>query len=240
MLGLKLNHVSKRGHCWAPNHYMNHWWPSSLNHVCVIRSQSVHEHMFQSIGKRHICHNSLLTYGLSLVSIVLTLRWGLFFPTLTRMITITFGIQLTNRSSTHNPDLFRIHSVTLLTPLSSGSKPQNTGQPGYEFAHTIADDTLRPRQNGRHFAHDIFMFFFIEWKCLNSRKFSLNFVPKVPIINIKALVQIMAWRRPGDKPLSEAMIVSLLTHICVTRSQWVKLSCLRKIFTYCRLLSKTF
>ena len=31
----------------------------------------------------------------------------------------------------------------------------------------------------------------------------------------------MAWRRPGDKPLSEAMMVSLLTHICITRPQWV-------------------
>ena len=37
-----------------------------------------------------------------------------------------------------------------------------------------------------------------------------------------ALVQIMAWRRPGDKPLSEPMMVSLPTHICVTRPQWVK------------------
>ena len=27
--------------------------------------------------------------------------------------------------------------------------------------------------------------------------------------------------RPGDKPLSEPMMVSLLTHICVTRPQWV-------------------
>ena len=32
----------------------------------------------------------------------------------------------------------------------------------------------------------------------------------------------MAWRRPGGKPLSEPMMVSLLTHICVTRPQWVK------------------
>ena len=34
----------------------------------------------------------------------------------------------------------------------------------------------------------------------------------------------MAWRRPGDKPLSEPMIVSLMTHICVTCPQWVKLN----------------
>ena len=32
----------------------------------------------------------------------------------------------------------------------------------------------------------------------------------------------MAWHRPGDKPLSEPMMVSLLTHTCVSRPQWVK------------------
>ena len=50
---------------------------------------------------------------------------------------------------------------------------------------------------------------------------SMNFVPRVPIKNIPALVQIMAWRRLGDKPLSEPMMDSLPTHICVTRPQWV-------------------
>ena len=49
---------------------------------------------------------------------------------------------------------------------------------------------------------------------------SMKFVPEVRINNIPALVQIMAWRWPGDKPLSEPMMVSLLTHICVTRPQW--------------------
>ena len=55
-----------------------------------------------------------------------------------------------------------------------------------------------------------------------SIKISMKFVPKGPINNIPALVQIMAWRRPGDEPLSEPMMVSILTHICVTRPQWVK------------------
>ena len=32
----------------------------------------------------------------------------------------------------------------------------------------------------------------------------------------------MAWRRPGDKPLSESMFVRFTTHICVTRPQRVK------------------
>ena len=35
----------------------------------------------------------------------------------------------------------------------------------------------------------------------------------------------MAWRRPGDKPLSKPMVVSLLTHIWVTRPQCVKKIC---------------
>ena len=50
---------------------------------------------------------------------------------------------------------------------------------------------------------------------------SLTFVPKGPIYNIPALVQIMAWRHPGDKPLFEPMMDSLPTHICVIRPQWV-------------------
>ena len=83
-------------------------------------------------------------------------------------------------------------------------------------------NTLRPRQNGRHFADDTFNRLFVNENVRISIKFSLKFVPKGPINNIPALVQIMAWRRPGDKPLSDPVMVSLLTHICVTRPQWVK------------------
>ena len=52
-------------------------------------------------------------------------------------------------------------------------------------------------------------------------KIPLKFVPKGPINKIPALVQVIAWHRPGDKPLSGQMMVSLPTHICVTRPQWV-------------------
>ena len=34
----------------------------------------------------------------------------------------------------------------------------------------------------------------------------------------------MAWRQPGDKPLSEPVILSLLTHICVTQTLLVNTS----------------
>ena len=83
-------------------------------------------------------------------------------------------------------------------------------------------NTLRPRQNGRHFAEDIFKCILLNENVWIPNKISLKFVPKGPINNIPSLVQIMAWCRPGDKPLSEPMMVSSLTHICVTRPQWVK------------------
>ena len=51
---------------------------------------------------------------------------------------------------------------------------------------------------------------------------SLTFVRKGSINNIPALVQMMAWRQLGDKPLSEPMLDSLPTHIRVIRPQWVK------------------
>ena len=86
---------------------------------------------------------------------------------------------------------------------------------------TYIINTLRPRQNGRHFTDDIFKRIFFNENVWISIKISLKFVPKVPINKIPALFQIMAWRRPGDKPLSEAMVFSLLTYICVTRPQWV-------------------
>ena len=83
-------------------------------------------------------------------------------------------------------------------------------------------NSLRPRLNRRPFADDIFKCIFLNENVWISIKISLKFVPKGPINNIPALVQIMAWRRAGDKPLSESMMVSLPTHICVARPQWVK------------------
>ena len=83
-------------------------------------------------------------------------------------------------------------------------------------------NTLRPRQSGRHFADDIFKWTFLNENLWIPIEISLKFVPQGPINNIPALVQIMAWRRPGDKPLSGSMMVILPTHICVTWPQWVK------------------
>ena len=83
-------------------------------------------------------------------------------------------------------------------------------------------NTLRPRQNGHHFPDDIFEWIIWNENAWISINISLKFVPRGPINNIPTLLQVMAWRRPGDKLLSEPMMVRLTTHICVTQPQWVK------------------
>ena len=74
-------------------------------------------------------------------------------------------------------------------------------------------NTLRPRQDGRLFADDTFKRIFLNENFGILIKISLKFVPKGLINNIPALVPIMAWRRPGDKPLSEPMTVRSLVHL---------------------------
>ena len=94
---------------------------------------------------------------------------------------------------------------------------------GYvSYHHCININSSSPGQDGRHFADNIFKCIFLNENVWISIKISLKFVPGCRINNIPALVQIIAWRRPGDKPLSEPMMVLLLMHICVTQHQWVK------------------
>ena len=93
-------------------------------------------------------------------------------------------------------------------------------EPITDDVQTHAFNTLRLMQNDRHFPDDIFKWIFLIEDIWISLKISLKFVPNhanVRINNILALVQIMAWHRPGAKLLSEPMMVKLLTHICVTR-----------------------
>ena len=68
-------------------------------------------------------------------------------------------------------------------------------------------NTLRPRQNCRHFPDNIFKCIFLNENILISITISLKFIPKGAINNIPALGQIMAWRQPGDKPLYEPMVI---------------------------------
>ena len=66
--------------------------------------------------------------------------------------------------------------------------------------------TLGERQNRRNVEDNIFKRIFLNGNCCVFIEISLRFVPKGPINNIPAFVQMMAWHRSGDKPLSESMI----------------------------------
>ena len=100
-----------------------------------------------------------------------------------------------------------------------------------QFAMVL--NTIWSRQNGCHFADDNFKCIFLNEGTWISIDISLNFVPKCEINNIPALVQIMACCRSWGKPLSEPMMVSLLTYICITRPQWVKKSMCFISFCFC-------
>ena len=58
-------------------------------------------------------------------------------------------------------------------------------------------NTLRPRQDGRHFTDDIFKCIFLNENVSIAIKISLKFVPKGPINNIPTLVQII-WTNGGQ------------------------------------------
>ena len=70
----------------------------------------------------------------------------------------------------------------------------------------VVFSSLWPRQNGHHFANDIFNAF-SKWKFWTFNNISLNVFPMVYSTMSPSLVQIMAWRRIGDKPLHETMKV---------------------------------
>ena len=111
-------------------------------------------------------------------------------------------------------------------PISNVSSRKHWGKYSPQSIHNVFLRFIlyhfRPGQNGRLIAHDIFWCIFVNKKFCILVKILLKFAPKVPIDNNPVLVQIMAWCRPGDKTLSELITVSLLTHIGVTRPQWIK------------------
>ena len=59
-----------------------------------------------------------------------------------------------------------------------------------------------------HFPDDMLKCIFLTENVSISLQISLKFVPKAGLSNIPALVQIMAWHQPGDRPLSEPMMVT--------------------------------
>ena len=81
------------------------------------------------------------------------------------------------------------------------------------FCKISWDQHIEAKKNGCHFTDNTFKCIFLNENVGDSIKISLKFVRKSPVDNIPALGQIMAWCRPGNKPLSEPMMVTLPMHI---------------------------
>ena len=86
-----------------------------------------------------------------------------------------------------------------------GPQVSSDGIRYYIYLKHIEAGTRWPTFSRRHFQSH-----FLLWKLFYFIKMSLKFVPHGPFNNIPALVQIMAWRRSGDKPLFEPMMAYIV------------------------------
>ena len=71
---------------------------------------------------------------------------------------------------------------------------------------SLTINSLRSRQNGRHFTGDILKSIFVKENSWIPIEISLKFVPKSQIDNESSLVQVMACRLFGAKPLPKPMV----------------------------------
>ena len=128
-----------------------------------------------------------------------------------------------NRNKVQNISVYSGFKVNIdICCLRMLSKPlEETLLWEFVFISYIHFNTLRLRQNGCHFPDNIFKCIFLNENVWILLRISLKFLLKFQINNIPAMVQIMAWCRPGNKPLSEPIMVSLLMHICAIRLQCV-------------------
>ena len=111
----------------------------------------------------------------------------------------------------------RIAVVGVIPPLDQVSLYRTSwGWVAHNLSRTglsLDINSLSSRRNKRHFADDSFICIFLTENVLIALKFS----PK-----LLALVLIITWCRPIDKPLSEPMMIILQTHLCVTWLIWIK------------------
>ena len=87
----------------------------------------------------------------------------------------------------------------------------------------VSVNTLRSRQNGCQFADDIFKCIFSNANVRITIQISLKYVPKAPIDNKPALVQIKAWHLIRDKAMIWTNDDLVRWRIFLSLSlQWVK------------------
>ena len=103
-----------------------------------------------------------------------------------------------------------------LPPISWHIIREGASRSAYNASKIQILNTLRLRRNVRLFTGGLYKCIFLNENLGLSIKISLKFVPEGSVNNVSSFIHIMAWHRSGDKPLSETMIVELLTYICVT------------------------
>ena len=82
-----------------------------------------------------------------------------------------------------------------------------TGNLPLDSILNVLNQRIEADTKWRPFKDDIFKFRLWNENNWNTIKLSLKFIPKSPIGNMSALVQVMAWHRTGDdKPISEPMM----------------------------------
>ena len=69
---------------------------------------------------------------------------------------------------------------------------------------------ISPVQNCRHFGRRHFNYIFLNGNDRIPIQISLEYDPRGPSGIKPSLVQVMAWRRTGDKPLSEPMMTQFI------------------------------
>ena len=127
---------------------------------------------------------------------------------------------------TFNKSLCKLNQWVTLGYLLHSKKLKLLSVTSIGMFNVLLVDPLTHRSWGKVvaiFQTTIFKCFLLNKNIWILIKISHKFIPKFAINDIPVLVQIMAWHRPGEKPLSERMMVSLPTHICVTRPQWANL-----------------
>ena len=181
---------------------------SLASSFCTIKSQNVTG--FPHLVGYHLEPASLMTFQCkykSKPSVILFIETD---PYTMLYCTYYSNLCFDHNDRRENTKIF--NQIWILFTLFYGTDPESK---------ELTLNTLRPRQNGRYFPDDILKCIFLNENVWILIMILLKFVLKSPISNILALVQIMAWCRPGNKPLSEPVMVSLLVHICITRPQWV-------------------
>ena len=166
------------------SHYLNQWWPRVLSHS---KRCEVYDAIWPTKNIRNFILHGDLEGNLDFIPWcrhdVSSNNW--------RLVCLIFSFKVFIIVPLHHLTFLRYRLMLIC----------------YTKCSSKADANSSPfEQNGQHFADDIFKCSFMNKKFCILILISPKFVPKSPSDNKPLLVQLMAWRRTGDKPLPEPIL----------------------------------